>query len=314
MPVPSIDICLATWNGAAHLQELLDSLDRQTDQDWRLLVRDDGSSDQTRQILDRWATAHAGRFGWVADSKSLPGALGNFAALLAASTAPLVMCCDQDDLWHADKVAVTRHAMGRLQQQYGDDGPLLVHSDLRVVDHTLVELAHSFWAYQAINPKADSLARLLVQNIVTGCAMMVNRACLQRGLPIPDGAIMHDWWLALIAAAEGAITYIPQPTIDYRQHGANTVGAKGYQDEFWNRLRQIRPPRLAHRADIGDNLRQAHALLHHYGERLAPRQRQVIRDFLRLADAGFWTRRWLIFRHGFWRCGLRRKLLLIIKI
>ena len=120
-----------------------------------------------------------------------------------------------------------REIMEQAERRYGEDTPLLVHSDCRLVDAQGVPLAESFFRRQGWDPAATSLARLLVQNNVTGCTLMMNaplrRLALQYGRP--SEMYMHDWFLALTAAAFGQIVFIPEPLVSYRQHGSNVMGA-----------------------------------------------------------------------------------------
>jgi rhamnosyltransferase len=159
------------------------------------------------------------------------GVIGNFGALLQhahRSGAEYVFSSDQDDVWQPTKLSRSLDLMARLEAEHGRDTPLLVHSDLAVVDQALRPLHPSFLRYQGIqNEEADPLEVLLVQNYVTGCASLLNRPLLALALPIPACCIMHDWWIAQCAAARGAIGFIPDPTILYRQHGANQIGATG---------------------------------------------------------------------------------------
>ena len=107
------------------------------------------------------------------------------------------------------------------------DIPLLVHTDARLVDQVGDELGVSLWDHHRSLAKHDRLSDLLVRNTVTGCTTMVNRALLEFALPVPDEAIMHDWWLALVASATGDVVRMPIPLVDYRQHSANAAGAQG---------------------------------------------------------------------------------------
>jgi hypothetical protein len=113
--------------------------------------------------------------------------------------------------------------------------PALWHHDLRVVDGDLKTIHPSFWAYMKLEIQSNALTDLLSRNSVTGAACMANRPLLTQAIPFPDDAVMHDWWLALIAATCGTITAVPQALVYYRQHGANTIGAKG----FWHGLNPL---------------------------------------------------------------------------
>lgn len=226
---PKVVIVLATYNGAAHLAEQIRSIQAQDWRDWKVLARDDGSSDATRDILSR-AAAEDSRIT-VLESGTRLGVIGNFGELLGHAEragAEYVFTSDQDDVWLPSKVSRSLELMGRLEAVHGRETPLLVHSDLAVVDERLRPVYSSFLRRQGLRHEGVSpLNVLLVQNFVTGCASLMNRALLGFAVPIPAACIMHDWWVAQCAAATGAIGFIPEPTILYRQHGANQIGAPG---------------------------------------------------------------------------------------
>lgn len=224
-----VAVVLATYNGAAHLEEQLESVRRQDLRDWSLFVRDDGSTDGTRRLLEELAARDA-RVTVLPPGPRL-GAVGNFGALFAhalGAGTEYVFPCDQDDVWEPTKMSAALARMERLEAEHGRSTPLLVHSDLRVVDERLSEIAPSFLRYQGIaHEESAPLHVLLVQNYVTGCASLLNRALLELAVPIPASCIMHDWWIAQCAAARGRIGFIPEPLLRYRQHGGNEVGAGG---------------------------------------------------------------------------------------
>src|SRR5690606_13737176 len=160
-----------------------------------------------------------------------------FARLLGASTADYIMFCDQDDVWLPGKVTLTLAKMQELEAACGAETFLLVHTDLRIVDENLNLVADSGHRYQQIDPdRGNTLGRLLVQNIATGCTIMVNRALRDLALPIPGAALMHDHWLSLVSACFGKIAYLPEPTLLYRQHSGNKVGAQVWSPAYAVRL------------------------------------------------------------------------------
>jgi glycosyltransferase involved in cell wall biosynthesis len=224
-------ILLATRNGEGFLEAQLDSLLNQTVSDWRLVVRDDGSEDRTREIIDAYS-AHDPRIERLPDGRGCARSAGaNFAYLLQAAFdrgARYVFCCDQDDVWRPDKLA---RVLGQLSQCEGPDPvPCLVHHDLEVTNEKLRTTAPSYWKLMALAPGTEQAPqRLLSRNEVTGCALACNRSLLELALPIPEKAIMHDWWLALHAAFFGRLRAIPETLVQYRQHGANEIGAKSYR-------------------------------------------------------------------------------------
>ena len=223
----TIDILLATYNGAAFLDEQLDSIAAQTHQDWRLIARDDGSSDRTPEILDAFRTRHPDQVVVLADGEGNLGLVQNFSRLMAHSDAPYAAFCDQDDVWIPEKLELSLAKMRELEREHGAEVPLLVFTDLMVVDQDLKVIHDSFWRYSNLRPdRSNSLNRLLFQNVVTGCTALMNRALMGRSKPVPAEAGVHDWWVALVAAAFGVSGYIAQPTVRYRQHGQNLLGAK----------------------------------------------------------------------------------------
>jgi glycosyltransferase involved in cell wall biosynthesis len=224
-------ILLAAYNGARYINEQISSIRGQTFADWTLLARDDGSTDGTAELLNA-AARQDSRIKVVHDQRGNLGPIGNFGALLQAANtvgADYVFLSDQDDVWLPDKVSKELGCMQAAEARYGAVTPLLVHSDLTVTDSSLNVVNKSFMTYQNIwHDDHEPIRTLLVQNFVTGCTALANRALLDLALPVPTGVLMHDWWLALCAATCGRIAYVAEPTVLYRQHRTNQVGAKGY--------------------------------------------------------------------------------------
>ncbi len=225
-----VTVLLATYNASLFLAEQLASLDQQEYRNWRLLVRDDGSNDDTCQVLKR-LQLKGERVELLDTSGRNLGPARNFSALIAAAVErdlPYVAFCDQDDVWRPEKLSLQMKAMRRLEQLHGIEMPILVCSDLELVSRDLRPIHQSFMAYQGIrNPHSPALTTLVFQNHVVGCTMLANRALLNLAHPQPSTAYMHDWWLALCALSGGVLEMLPQPLVAYRQHSANRVGAGG---------------------------------------------------------------------------------------
>lgn len=220
-------ILLATYNGNAFLSEQLESILSQAD-GWELLVRDDDSSDGTQNLIHN-RVAKGAPIIFINDGKSQLGARGNFARLLEIAGQKGAEYCtlsDQDDLWLPSKLTKQLKQMKFLEQKF-PHCPILLHTDLEVVNRNLESIHPSFMHYQGIrHEESNPLNVLLCQNFVTGSTAIINRALLDMALPIPEAALMHDWWLALCAAVFGRLEYNPQPTVKYRQHEHNVIGAK----------------------------------------------------------------------------------------
>jgi len=142
---PSIGIVLAVYNGSAFLKQQLESISGQDHQAWCLFARDDDSDDGSLEILEIYARRDA-RFHTVSDSLGNLGAGNNFATLMkldALASHPYIAFSDQDDVWQQDKLFMQMNLMRNLEQQF-PDAPLLVHSDMSVVDASLNMVAPSF--------------------------------------------------------------------------------------------------------------------------------------------------------------------------
>lgn len=286
----TIDILLTVYDGERFVGEQLRSLQAQTHADWRLWVRDDGSTDGTADRV-RTAAASDGRIRLLPADGVRRGAVGGFGWLLETveSDAPYTMFCDQDDVWLPRKIEVTLAAMRQAEREAAGGTPVLVHTDLTVVDADLSVVDPSFWRYQAIRPELTGLNRLLVQNCVTGCTAMLNRSLRELVAPLPSEALQHDWWVALVASALGRIVHVPEPTILYRQHGRNDTGARlyrrGLRAALWRAVQAH--GRTQHlRGFLRRSAGQATALLRCHEERLDPRQRDLLRRYAELPDCG----------------------------
>ena len=222
-----VEILLATFNGEPYLSEQLDSILSQDTQNWHLTASDDGSSDRTVEILDAYAQTYPEKITRVVSGRQFHNARDHFFWLMEQCDADYIQFCDQDDVWHPDKLRLLQEALEEAEAAYGADTPLLAFSDQAVVDKDLGLIAPSLMTLQQQNPKVLDYRNLLYQNVVSGCTMAVNRplAKLAAGCTDTQQVIMHDWWLALTAARFGKMVYVDRATIDYRQHSDNSVGA-----------------------------------------------------------------------------------------
>ncbi len=301
--ISRIDILLSTYQGAEYLEALLDSLVAQSYPHWRLIIRDDGSSDQTRVLIERFVQQHPKQALWLDSESGRLGCCASFATLLSAADAPYLMFCDQDDIWLPEKIALTLDAM-HVAELNTPTTPLLVHTDLKVVNRDLQIIASSFWAYAKLNPDHAELHQLLVQNVITGNTLMINQATKQLALPIPEAAIMHDWWLALIGAAFGKIIAVKQPTILYRQHSHNAIGAKTFKlQKLLQKLLQLN----AHRFLLATQ-RQASAFGRQFESLLDQEIHGMIFAYSNLGHYNFIKKLALIFTYKFYANSLSQNL------
>lgn len=303
-----VDILLATCNGERFIREQITSILTQNYPHFRLIICDDQSSDTTPQIIAEFEKAHPECIKVLPGNRKF-GVNPCFSFLLEHAESEYVMFADQDDVWLKHKVENAMINMELLEKKMGNSTPILVHSNLEVVNAKLDVLSRSFWNYCKIFPRnGSSLNRLLVQNIVTGCTLLANRALVNLAKPISEKAIQHDWWLALVASAFGCIKEIDQPSILYRQHSANAVGALKYNafTYFWRRMRT---PLEADKAYRIKNINQAKALLERYQSLLSSEQNEMLRDYCSLLNLKFFKSVSLILKHGFFKHGVSRNLI-----
>lgn len=315
----TIDVLLATFDGERYLPDLLASLMAQTLPDFRLLVRDDGSRDGTVALLREWQQRHPGRIDILDTDAPTGSASGNFNRLMLASDADYVLFADQDDIWHADKVERTVAALIAAEGVCGGGAkPVMAVCDLALVDGQGRPLFPSFRAYQGLDMgKGLRLGRLLLNNVVTGCAMGVNRAAIAGAAPVPAAAYMHDWWLALVCAALGTVHAMPEVLIDYRQHAGNVVGAQRVSP--WATLARVlrrfdfAGNRRRHRAWLARLQGQAGALATRHDAALAAPDRAMLRAFQHLTAQSWPARVATILRYGFYLPSRSHTLAMILR-
>ena len=263
-----IEVVLPTFNGAAYLRQQIASIDQQTLRPQRLILRDDGSTDGTPELLLSLKRAYGDWLELLPADGNL-GCTANVNRLLEATRAAYVALADQDDVWLPHKLEASLTLLQRLEQIRGEDTALLVHSDLDLIDSDSTSLGWTYLQRQRLDPGRTAPEHLVLTNVVTGCTALLNRALLQKALPIPAEALMHDWWLALVASRFGEIAFLPEPTVQYRQHGANVLGAQGLGLSYWmRRLRNL----LADPSAGGHTraaLRQADCFAQRYGQQLS---------------------------------------------
>lgn len=312
----SVDILLAVYNAETYLKQQLESVYNQTHRDWHLIIGDDCSSDNSAGILAVEEQLHRPQVRILESGGANLGASQNFARLMAHSTSPYLMLCDQDDVWLPDKVEATLAKMKEMEGVYGKDTPILVHTDLKVVDESLRVVSDSLWKYQLSDPVGgSSLNRLLLQNVATGCTVMINRPLLDLALPIPEKAVMHDWWLALVASAFGKIGHIDKATILYRQHGANDTGAKKASlFELCCNTTRGREFFASHRSVKAQIQGQAAAFLKRYEAMLNHRQKIILETYVRLPSSNFFLKRYYTAKYGFWYTGLTRNIVRLLAL
>ncbi|MBV9910040.1 MAG: glycosyltransferase, partial [Hyphomicrobiales bacterium] len=191
------DVILAVWNGERYLPAMLDSLLSQTTSDFNVLVRDDGSSDGTIEILETYKPKFDGRLSVIAGEPS-GSATANFGILLRETKADYVLFADQDDVWKPEKVELTLRSLKDAEAKYGKSTPIYFATDIEVVNKDLEPISPSYWKWKRLNPSMMSrLSQSLICVSIQGMASGINRALVDLANPVSAKAISHDWWAQL---------------------------------------------------------------------------------------------------------------------
>lgn len=300
---------MATHNGEAYIKQQIESILTQSMQDYVLYICDDCSDDATWDIAMRYAQKYPGRI--IASRNEYPSgsAKTNFFQMMSVVKDDYVMLCDQDDVWKPDKIEVTLEKMQELETAT-PDVPILVHTDLTVVDETMRVMFPSYKTYMKSKTGDKPFGRRLIQNAVTGCTVMYNRALARYLLEMPEFMMMHDWWLMLIAAAFGKIGFYPQQTLYYRQHNSNDIGMS------YIRSWEYKCHKLRHREEMREALdgtyRQAKSFLQMFSNCIPAEIAPVLRQYGQMPEKTKRGRLATILRLGTYKDSLLRNIALFL--
>ena len=220
-----IAVLLATYNGGKFLREQLDSLFNQTNQEFRLVIHDDGSTDDTVSIINEYRNRYPDRVE-IFYGESCGGPKENFLWMLGRVEADYYLLCDQDDVWLPKKLQKSLEALHSVE----DNQPICVFTDMKVVDEELNVISDSFIRYIGRTPNNISYTQIIIDNPAAGCTMCFNRKLrdlVVEVAPQLDLAKipMHDALILEIGAIMGKVVAIDEPLAYYRQTGHNAMGA-----------------------------------------------------------------------------------------
>ncbi len=302
-----IAIILATHNGAPFIARQIDSVLSQSMQDFVLYIQDDCSADGTWEIVQEYAARFPSKI--IASQNAVPsgGAGENFFSLmLRHRDDDYIMLCDQDDVWLPDKIETTLGQLRNMEMVWGRNTPLLAHTDCMVADEALNITAPSYRRYAKVDPTRSALKDIVIQNMLTGCTAMYNRALAKMIKGNPAHMVMHDWWLLLVASAFGHIAYMDAPSLLYRQHKGNTLGARNMQSAAFLMRFALRGEAI--RAAIHATYPQIEDFLAIYRSQLSAEQIELLTDYLSIptrTKPGRWR---TIIRLGCYKTGILRNL------
>lgn len=312
-----ITIIMAVYNGQEYIREQLESLKDQTYTEWRLVIRDDRSSDKTAEIVKKFSDEVEQEVIFKVNEKPSGSAKNNFALLINdAKESDYVMFCDQDDIWKKDKIEITFNKMKQAEERYGRDFPLLVHGDVEVIDENGNINADSMFEMSHIN--ADSkLPQILIQNHVTGCTMMCNKKLIAgiSEYASSEYIIMHDYLVALYASVFGKIEVIKKPLLSYRQHSGNSVGAKNNNNAVYL-LKRLANGRKSYKEAMETSRNQVKFFVEIYREELAAekycKEYELMSGYASLGSRAKLYRIMFYKKNHIWKNGTIRKIMQVI--
>ena len=260
-----ISIALCTWNGGAHLADQLESIASQTRLPAELIVCDDASTDESPAIVERFASrspfpARLHR------NQARMGSTKNFEQAIALCSGEIIFLCDQDDVWHREKIEVMSRAFEN------DENLACVFSNARLIEgDTLWDHIGFFSRERQLVRSGRAFDVLTEHNVVTGATMAFRSRWRDTITPFPEvSGMLHDQWIATVLSAVATVSCIDAPLIDYRQHAGQQVGAGAAAGGV---RRWVGAARGTGAAEYAQHAIQLEAVLHHLEAIDAPRER-----------------------------------------
>lgn len=276
-----VAVLMSTYNGETYLREQINSILEQTFSDFVLYIRDDGSSDGTRDVIGSYTDPRIR----VLSGENLGPAGSFFALLRQALDADYVFFSDQDDIWYPHKL----EKMLEIIKPYGET-PTMVFSDFAMIDSDGVQTDASYTRHASLQvaPGNVPLAKVIAQPYAFGCASVINRALAKLVAYPPASIEMHDCWICQSAAAVGNLVYMPEQTIAHRFHSSNATGRSG-QDSLITRIKRITGGFRAQSRNAALRLHQIDLLLEHQNEHLLPHVREELTEISNAMKKGKWA-------------------------
>lgn len=231
MSLEPVDIVLCTYNGEAFLAQQLDSILNQTYSNFRILIFDDCSIDNTAKIIKNFQN-HTNKICWFRNNTRL-GLVKNYEQGIAYASAPYIALADQDDIWDEKKLEIQMQAM---LARSDPSRPCLIHSDLQVINDSGQLIATSYFKRRkyTLSNKNRFLPQILSYNGVMGCTILINEPLKKAAIPFPTKTHLHDYWLAVLNECIGERITLNTGLVKYRIHQSNTsqAGKRIFKEAF----------------------------------------------------------------------------------
>ncbi len=280
-----IDILMATYNGEKYIEAQLLSLQSQTYKEWNLLIHDDGSTDNTVEIIQKY-TKLDHRITFICDENHHLGASMNFMNLLKYSTSDFIMFCDQDDIWLEDKIEKMLFEI----KNKNNSIPQLVYSKAYLLYNSHVINDTVLFA------EVSSLSNLLFLNGgILGCTIICNKKLLSYCLDYSGYVSMHDVLLCLVASTLGEISYISDRLILYRQHENNVTG--NVSSSFFRKIKTFfKRDKVVIRRKY---YLTVEGFYKHFGKDMSSINKDIINSYLSFPKKNIFNRITLVYKYKF---------------
>lgn len=312
MMSPLVSIALASYNGEEYIEQQIESIRAQTIKEIEVVVSDDVSTDRTLEILKNY---HENGVVRLLDNRQKLGVIKNFENALRHCTGQYVAFSDQDDVWLPQKVEKSLALLQNIETKFGLHTPILVYTDAKVVDEQLNTISDSYLGFKRLDPTNVELRHLIVENVPTGCTMLMNRALANLVSTIPAEVTMHDVFVALTASCFGKMVYLNEPTLLYRQHQNNVLGLadKSVLDSFISTLKVLFDEKNKTAFLMKEKL-QARAFLESFRNKLTGKNLRLLEGFVSLGSNNKMQRVFFLLKNrikkGYWL----RTINLLVKI
>ncbi len=307
---------MCTYNGEKHIQEQLDSIANNSMNDWRLFVYDDCSTDNTVEIIQRHACNHPENEISIVRNKTNIGAIYNFLYASQVIGANMkdddyIMFCDQDDIWKPDKIEKSYESMKELEKSHGIDIPLLVSTDVSLIDENKHLIANSYAKRNRFDVAHADLAYHVMENHVQGCTIMFNKELANCVKELPKHVTMHDTWMATVAYALGHVQYLNIQTMSYRDYSNSVTGHnKSFIEDIWGKIINIKKQRSI----IYSAIPMYKECLRILDDRLSKDSKDILEAYIGFETNSFFRKRYDIIRLHMWKTGIIRNIGLLFLI
>ena len=307
---PEVTIVMSVYNAEKYLEQQLQSLTIQTYQSWRLLVRNNGSNDQTLSILEQFQNQHSKeRVHIVNTTKNINKVYKSFAMLVDQVNTHYIMLCDGDDFWLPEKIKDAVNAISNMEDIHSSEVPLLYHTDLTLVDHNLSPTSISMWRAQRLNPKRKRAIKCLIHNHAIGNTFIFNQALKEKAKLRPESLIMHDVFYLIIASLYGVVSSSERSHMLYRQHGNNICG--GVQFYRLNNLQNKFHPAYIQLA-IEQKCELAGQILTLHGSKMKSSDVEAFKDIASIPTSSWLMKRIYVLKHRAFMNGFLRNIALLL--